>query len=74
MKTIEDFKRDNEKMCLDLVTASVYGGKRPGTHIESNATNLPQYGGSDTETWVYDGGMPISGTITDSNNVPHKVL
>ena len=72
MKTIEDFKKDNEKMCLDLEAVAITGGKKP--HIESNTTNLPDYGGSDTETWVYEGGMPISGTITDSNGVPHKVL
>jgi hypothetical protein len=73
MKTIEDFKKDNEKMCIDLKTAAINGGKLP-THIETNHTNLPQYGGSDTETWTYDGGMPISGTITDSEGNDHKVL
>lgn len=73
MKTIEDFKKDNEKMCIDLKAASINGGKLP-THTETNLTNLPDYGGSDSETWTYDGGTPISGTITDSNGVPHKVL
>lgn len=73
MKTIEEFKKENEKMCLDLEKATVVGGKLPN-RTETYATNLPDYGGSDTETWVYNGGVPISGTITDSNGVPHKVL
>ncbi|WP_343662325.1 hypothetical protein [Chryseobacterium mucoviscidosis] len=53
--------------------ATIAGGKLP-QHTEQNSTNLPQYGGNDTETWIYEGGMPISGTITDSNGTPHKVL
>lgn len=70
MKTIAEFKKENAKSCLGLKQASIQGGRR----IEKNDTNLAAYGGSDQEVWVYEGGTPISGTITDSNGTPHKVL
>ncbi|KMQ65287.1 hypothetical protein ACM39_16525 [Chryseobacterium sp. FH2] len=73
MKTIKDFKKDNEKMCLDLKKASATTGAGP-KRIETYTTNLADYGGSDSETWVYDGGTPISGTITDSQGNNHTVL
>ena len=70
MKTIAEFKKENAKSCLGLKQASIKGGR----HIEQNQTNLASYGGSDYETWVYEGGTPISGTITDSDGRDHKVL
>lgn len=69
MKTIEEFKKQNADSCLGLKQASIKGGK----HIETNHSSLAAYGGSDTEVWVYEGGMPISGTITDSSGVVHVV-
>ena len=71
MKTIEEFKKENADSCLGLKQAAITGGKR---HTETNHSTLAAYGGNDTETWVYEGGMPISGTITDSSGNDHVVL
>lgn len=68
MKTIEDFKKENCSKILNLKKCQ--GGTRELT-TESFGTNWPEYPNGDTETWTYNGGQPVSGTVSPkgSNDV-----
>ncbi len=63
------FKNENMEALTKLEMAQVLGGK---VRTESYPTAW-EAGMSDTENWIYNGQVPVSGTVTYSDGSSHQM-